>query len=355
MNYHKLQAYFFLGILLIAFLLNVFIFLPYVGALLLGATFAIVFQPVHRRILRFVGEREVLAALMTTLLVVVVVLVPLIFFGIQLFNEAHQLYTSVAQSGGGGDFANRLTAFIQDKVNRLFPSAKPIVSGSELAVAINQYARQVLAWIIQNIGPFFSGVARIALGVFISIVTLYYILKDGKKLEHALMAVSPLTDRYDKEILDRLHIVVNAVVKGTLVMALIQGVLASIGFTFFGVPNPVLWGSVTVIAALLPIVGTALVTMPAVLYLTVLGNFIPALGLLVWATVVVSLVDNFLRPKLMERDLHLHPLLILLSVLGGIQFFGPLGFLIGPLVLSLLFAFLHIYQREFKEYINQEN
>lgn len=354
MNYKRIQAYFFLSILLVAFLLNVFIFLPYVGALLLGATFAIVFHPLYKKILRITGGREVLAALATTLVVVAVVLVPLVFFGIQLFNEAHQLYTSVAQSGSGGDFASRVAVFIQEKVNLLFPSAKPIVSGGNLAVEVNQYSRQVLGWIIQNIGPLFSGIAHVALGILISIVTLYYILKDGGKLERALMAISPLADRYDKEILNRLHIVVNSVVKGTLVMALIQGMLAGIGFTLFGVPNPVLWGSVTVIAALLPLIGTALVTMPGVLYLAVFGNFIPAFGLLIWSTVIVGFVDNFLRPKLMERDLHLHPLLILLSVLGGIGFFGPLGFLIGPLALSLLFALLHIYQREFKEYVNEE-
>ena len=126
-------------------------------------------------------------------------------------------------------------------------------------------------------------------------------------------------------------------------MALIQGILTAVGFTFFGIPNATLWGSVAAITALIPGIGTALVLLPAILYLYFSGETLFAVGLLLWGMTAVGLVDNFLGPKLVERGMRLHPFLILLSVLGGVGFFGPLGFLLGPLVLSLLFALIEIY------------
>jgi len=105
----------------------------------------------------------------------------------------------------------------------------------------------------------------------------------------------------------------------------------------------VLWGSVTAIAALIPGVGTSLVLIPAILFLFISGRFFPGFGLLIWGAGAVGLVDNFLGPKLVGRGMRMHPFIILLSVLGGIGFFGPVGFLLGPLTISLFFAFFEIY------------
>ena len=116
-----------------------------------------------------------------------------------------------------------------------------------------------------------------------------------------------------------------------------------VGFWIFGVPNAILWGSFAAIAALIPGIGTALVLTPAILFLFARGEIFSAIGLLAWGVGVVGLIDNFLGPRLMGRGIELHPLIILLSVLGGIGFFGPIGFLLGPLIVSLFFALLDIY------------
>jgi len=180
---------------------------------------------------------------------------------------------------------------------------------------------------------------------------LYYLLKDGKKLTKAVITYSPLADKYDKQILEKLSIAVNSVIKGSLLISIIQGILAGIGFWIFGVPNPALLGAATVIASLIPAVGTAVIILPACFYLFLTSHFLAGIGLLLWGLLLVGLIDNFLRPKLIEKDIHLHPFLILLSVIGGISLFGAFGFILGPLVLSLLFALLDIYKEEFKDYI----
>jgi predicted PurR-regulated permease PerM len=132
--------------------------------------------------------------------------------------------------------------------------------------------------------------------------------------------------------------------KGSLFIALIQGCLTGIGFAIAGVPNPALWGSVAMISALIPGIGTSLVLIPGILFLFGTGHPGPGFGLLAWGALAVGLIDNFLSPKLLGRGTNLHPLFILFSVMGGLALFGPLGFLFGPLVLSLWSALISIYQ-----------
>ena len=152
-----------------------------------------------------------------------------------------------------------------------------------------------------------------------------------------------MRDIHDETIFNKLALAINSVVRGNLAVAIIQGILTAVGFTIFGVPNAVLWGSVAAITALIPGIGTALVIFPAIIFLFISGEALSAFGLLLWGVMAVGLIDNFLGPKLASRGMRLHPFLILLSIFGGIGFFGPIGFLLGPIILSLLFALLEIY------------
>jgi predicted PurR-regulated permease PerM len=119
--------------------------------------------------------------------------------------------------------------------------------------------------------------------------------------------------------------------------------LVGVGFAIFGVPQPIFWGTVAAVMAMVPSVGTALVTIPAILYLAIVGQFLPAIGLLAWSLILVHSIDNFLGPILISRKATIHPFLIFLSVIGGLGFFGPIGFLLGPIVLSISLALLDIY------------
>ncbi|MSR73054.1 AI-2E family transporter [Candidatus Parcubacteria bacterium] len=342
MNHQKSEFYFLSALLTGIFVLTFFIFKPFFYALILAIVFATVFKPLHTRILAMTRDRKGLAALLTTISVLIVVIVPLSFLGIQIFQEATGLYSSLTLNGG----ATHLSRGLGDAVNNLTRfSPVPIDS-----IDINEYLKQGLSWLLQHLGPLFANVAKAMVGVFIFLVALYYLFKDGYKLKRDVVALSPLQDIHDETIFNKLTMAINSVIKGSLAVALVQGILTAIGFAIFGVPNATLWGSVATITALIPGIGTALILLPAILYLYFSGEMISAVGLLIWGVVAVGLVDNFLGPKLVERGMRLHPFLILLSILGGISFFGPLGFLLGPLVLSLLFTLLDIYFAIHKEY-----
>ena len=185
--------------------------------------------------------------------------------------------------------------------------------------------------------------ASFFLSLFIFFIALYYLLRDGVSLKNLIISYSPLRDSYDETVFDKLELAVNSVVRGNLTIACIQGVLSGLGFWLFGVPNAVLWGAVTAIAALVPGLGTALIFTPLIIYLFLTGHSAAAAGLAMWGALAVGFIDNMLGPRLIGQGIKLHPLLVLLSVLGGITFFGPIGIFMGPLALSLLFAFLTIY------------
>ncbi|OGG58666.1 hypothetical protein A3C86_02895 [Candidatus Kaiserbacteria bacterium RIFCSPHIGHO2_02_FULL_49_16] len=335
MNDSKTELHFLLILLAGIAVLAFFIFKPFIYALVLAIVFATVFQPIHEKTLIFTRGQKSLSALLATISVLVVVIVPLAFLGTQIVQEASGFYSSITDGGGSAELSSGVRDTIQ-MLATFFPV--PIDS-----IDVNQYLEQGLSWLLQHLGPIFANVAKAIAGVFIFLIALYYLFQDGKKFKTAIVALSPLSDVHDETIFSKLELAINSVIRGNLAIAIIQGMLTAVGFTFFGVPNAILWGSVAAIAALIPGIGTALVILPAILFLYMTGETMPAAGLLLWGVAAVGLVDNFLGPKLVERGMRLHPFLILLSILGGLSVFGPVGFLLGPIILSLLFALLEIY------------
>lgn len=336
MSDRKPQLYFLLVILAGTFALFFFIFKPFLYALILAMVFATVLQPVYQKIVGFTRGRQELAALATILIIVAFIFTPLIFLGVQIFQEAQQLYSSLTEGGGKNAVLNIFNSLLTSFKN-YFPATQ------EFSLNIDQYLKQGLGWLLQHLGFIFGSLVKVAVSSFLFLVALYYLLKDGRKLKTAIIALSPLSDADDEAIFQKLEMAVGSVMKGNLLIALVQGVLTSVGFAIFGVPNAVLWGSVAAIAALIPGIGTALVLTPAILFFFLTGEIFSGVGLIVWGVTAVGLVDNFLGPKLIGRGMRLHPLIILLSVLGGIGFFGPIGLLLGPLTTSLLFTLLDIY------------
>lgn len=342
MNSHKPRLYFFLASLIGIMVLAFFIFRPFLYALILATVFAVVFQPIHRKIVALVRGRQGLAALITLLIVVVFIFTPLIFLTIQIFQEVQQLYFFLTASSGQDAVLNLLNSLTVD-LQKYYPATQ------EISANIEQYLKLGLSWLFQHLGSFFAGFAKLITSFFIFLFALYYLLKDGGKLKTIVIALSPLADTDDEQISKKLGVAINSVIRGNLLIAVLQGMLTMAGFAIFGVPNAVLWGSLTAIAALIPGIGTALVLTPAILYLFFTGEIFSGVGLSIWGVGAVGLVDNFLGPKLVGRDMQLHPLIVLLSTLGGIGFFGPIGFLLGPLAMSLLFALLDIYSSLMKK------
>lgn len=309
------------------------IFSPFLGALALAAIITTICYPAYTRLIhRMPRKNTTLAALLSVLLVILIVFLPLLALGYLLFVEAAAFYTSI-ESGA--------TISLESSLNDVEYVLQQFVPGMTLDVS--EYAGQAARWLASNIGTVFAGTASTLFLFFIMLIGLFYMFRDGEKFTRQLVSFSPLPDDQDTRILKQLSRAVRSVVLGTLTVAIIQGILTAIGFTLFGINQAILWGSVAAIGALIPGVGTTIVFLPAIVFLFISGAYGPAIGLLVWGMLAVGLVDNLLGPYLVSRGVTLHPFLILLSVLGGIALFGPVGFIIGPVSLALLMVLLELY------------
>lgn len=333
---NKPQFVFLLFLILAVSVLTFFILKPFLYTLILAAVFAVVFKPLYRRVFEFTKHKEGLSVFLTIVFIIIFVLVPLALLGFQIFQEAKSLYSMLSQNDGR-DWINGFVGGLVDRAGSVYPDLKNV------SLDIGKYSKSVLGWLTQNLGSVFSGLASLLLNALVFLMALYYLLKDGRKIKKTILDVSPLTDSDDESIIGKMEMAINSVVKGNISISVIQGIFATIGFFIFGVPSAVLFGSLAAVAALIPGVGTALVVLPAVAYLFLSGGTGVGIGLLIWWVFGVGFIDNFLGPKLVGKGIKVPPLIILLSVLGGMGLFGMVGFIIGPVVMSLLFALVEVY------------
>jgi predicted PurR-regulated permease PerM len=305
---------------------------PFVSALALSAIIVTICYPLYVRILkRTPKQNPTIAALLTTLFVLLVVIIPVFLITSALVNEAVSVYRIVNAEQIG--FEDSLKA-VELQIQRFVP-------GFELNVT--EYLRQAASWLALNLGAIFAGTASTIFLFFIAILGSFYLFRDGKAFTRSLVKISPLPNSQDEVIMKRLALAVRSVATGSILIALIQGVLTGFGLWIFGFERAILWGVISAFGALIPSVGTTVVFVPAVAYLLFNGAYLQAIGLLVWGTLAVGLIDNLLGPYLMSRGNKLHPFLILLSVLGGITVFGPIGFIVGPVLISLFIVLLELY------------
>lgn len=330
----KTKTHLFFALLTVTGVLVFLIARPFAVALLMGAVFAVLCHPAYDWLCRKT-ERRTLAAVITVGALTVLIVLPLTFVGIRIFEETQNLYRSLSEGGA----LERGYEAVRNVIDRYLPgrALDPDRFG------IERYADDLARFTITHIASIFGSIVRFAVHAVISAMAMYYVLKDGKALREFALRLSPLEEKDTKEIIARLIVSLNAVMRGSLIVGLIQGVLTGIGFAAVGITNAMFWGSIAAVAALVPGAGTALVTVPGVLVLLFRGEILLSGGLLLWAILGVGLVDNFLGPRLMRKGVGVHQFIVLISVLGGIGLFGPAGFFIGPLVVSFFFALLEMY------------
>jgi predicted PurR-regulated permease PerM len=335
MDSNTMESKFVLIALLAMVAVVFFMVQPYLALLVLAVILAVIFEPLHVRLLKQLRSPS-LAAFLTTLVVLALVLLPLLLFGYQLIQESAGLYGYLANRADGNGLAQA--------INRVQTWAQTIAPGFEIDTAdIILFIRNSLGTLLSNVGFIFAGFARLVIGFVLLLLVFFYLVRDGRMLKEHLIKLSPLSNKHERVIIDTLGQAIRSVVHGSLVIALIQGLVAGIGFTLFGVPNPALWASVLIIASFVPTIGTALVQAPVIAYTYLTGHLDAAIGLTVWAVLVVGLVDNFLRPQLVARGTGLHPLVMLFAILGGVTLFGPIGLLIGPIIMALMLALVKIW------------
>ena len=317
-------------------------------AVLLAAVFAALAYPLYRWLLRRFRGRRGLAGVATILVLLAGVAVPLAGFFAMVAAEAVQVST-------GADGWIRAQAGRIDELRRLFERV-PLVGRllpepGDLAAQLGDLAAKTGGALVGGVAAATRGTLSFFLQLFVLLYAMFFFLLDGPAILRTILYYVPLDPAEEEALLERFVSVTRATLKGSLLIGAIQGAAAGLAFWAAGVPGAAFWGTVMVVLSVIPAVGAALVWVPAVAYLFLVGKVGAAIGLLAWCVLVVSTLDNFLRPRLVGRDARMSDLLILLSTLGGIFLFGAVGFIIGPIVAALFVSIWHIYGETFSDWL----
>ena len=316
--------------------------------ILISGIFAAMLQPIYQRFNRWFRGRSNLSSAMTLLFIFVVILLPLLGILGLVAGQAVSISKTVKpwieqqiQQPGA------LTETLQS-----LPLYDTIESYGDV---IMEKAGEVVSKLSSIL---FEGVSTATLSTFnffflffIFLYVMFFFLKDGKLILEKILYYLPLTDQDETRLLNRFTSVTRATVKGTLVVGIIQGGLAGLAFWIFGIDNALFWGTIMIVLSIIPVVGSSIVWIPAVIILAGMGHYGKAIGLAMVCGLVVGSVDNLLRPRLVGKDTQMHELLILLGTLGGIGMFGIIGFIIGPIIAALFVTVWEIYGETFKEYL----
>ena len=313
---------------------------PFANVLLWAVVLSFVFVPVHRRIERRI-QRPALSAAVSTALVVFTIVLPVTLITLALVGELRDLASSVeAHEGPWLDPAS--------------PVIGPILRWLEPYVDLSQFQSAAFvrsrleAWsgvLAAGTLGIVGGVTSAALQTLLVVFTLYYLFRDGDAIRRAAYDVVPIDRAQARDILSRMGAVVGATVYGVLVIAAIQGALGFFIFWTLGLPSPLLWGVVMFFLSMIPMAGAFLVWAPAALYLALSGAMTNAIILTAWGVLVVGSIDNFLSPRLVGRRASMHELLIFFGVLGGLDLFGVIGVVLGPVVVAVTLALLEIVRQ----------
>jgi predicted PurR-regulated permease PerM len=332
------QTAFFITIFVIVAVLAFLVFAPFLHAIVLGTVAAIALQPLQKEFLRVTRQRRGLAAFLSILLTICLVGIPVTLISTQVFEESSQLYSAL--SSNGGVYLENFTRAIEGPIQRYAPYFN---------LDVQQYTADLFGWITDHVGVVISGTLQIVLGTILTIVITFFFLRDGAKIAKTVKDASPLDDDYDDVIFTKVYDTITAIVRGLVALGVIQGILVGVGLWIFGVPNATLWGTFAAFAAMVPGLGTALVNIPAILFLLASNEYIPAIGLTVWAALIVGTIDNVLAPLFYSRGVHVHPVVILLAVLGGLATYGLLGFIYGPVIVTLFLALMFVYKEQMRK------
>lgn len=315
---------------------------PFLEAILWSMLLAFLLSPAQRAVTGLLGGRAPLAAILLTVLTAVVLIAPGPLLAVAFARQAKELFARgqklVAESGIAG--ASDLLAIpVVSRVVRWAETMAP-VSADQIHDWLASGAQALLQGLVAVSGAFVVGALNALVGLGITLFLLFFFLRDGDRMVTSAVGLIPMAPARRSHLVDHVAAVIRAVVFGSLLTALVQGLLVGVGFALVGLPSPVVFGAVAAVAALIPLIGTALVWLPGVGALFLQGHWVAGLLLLGWGVGVVSSADNLVRPLFISGRAQISTLPVFLGLLGGVSAFGPIGLVVGPVVVALTLALL---------------
>lgn len=333
----------------LAFLLAFFAFLwvlyPFLGALVLAIVAVVLLDPLYTRVLALLRGRRRLASALTSMAVLLAVIVPSLLVAYLLAAQAVDLLAGLAENLGEGNFQQRMGR-LGELLSPLFDRLRQLGIYETVQGALTGFG----TLLTRQIGPAVGALTDLVIGAFIVVIGLYYLFQDGEELFEEIVTILPMKEAYAREIGGDLAAVLRSLVAATFVTGIIQGGLGLAAFSIVGLPKALSWAALmaffSIIFSLIPILGTGLVWVPVAIWLFFQGRWLAGLFILAWGLFVLGSVDHVVRPIVARVGTTLHPLLVLVTIFGGIAFFGPIGAILGPLLGAVAAAFLRVWNRD---------
>ena len=307
--------------------------------LFLGAVFSALVFPLFNRTARLLGGRRRLAASLTLFLLVFAVLLPGVGVSLLLADQAQNV-------------ADQAIPWVEEQMQSRGPAvdlpdwfpfrAELEQNLSDVTTKLGEFSSSISRFFVGAVSALTAGAARLFLDLFVMLFAMFYFLTNGPQVLERVRKYASVFAGVQDRVFDRILIVSRATIRGTLLIGVVQGVLGGLGLFFAGIEGAVFWGSVMAILSVLPVVGGSLVWIPAAIYLLASGEYVAAIGLVAWSAVVVSNIDNVLRPVLVGNAAKLPDLVVLVSTLSGLAMFGGAGLVIGPVLAAVSLTFLDI-------------
>ncbi|MBW2993460.1 AI-2E family transporter [Candidatus Woesearchaeota archaeon] len=305
---------------------------PFVIPLMTSMVLAYLFYPIHKGIQKRIKSRGLSAAIVTVIIIVIIV-IPTAFLLFQVSKEASIGYLRIKQTIAGG-FEECESGFICDVLKR--PGTM---------FYIQDGIKKITETLTTSIYNFVFTAPKFLLDILIIFFTTFFFLKDGKEIIERFRELTPLESHQEERIFRQMKEVTRSIIYGLFLIAIIEGVIGAIVFKVAGVSAPILWGTAIALLAFIPFIGSTIVWIPAAIIMILTGDT-SAFGIILAGGLVISYIDTFIKPKAIGKRAKVHPLLVLLGLIGGIQLFGLIGIIIGPLVLALLITFIKMYKEE---------
>lgn len=339
-NYQNMSGLFFLVILAAVLYLCYLVFLPFLGIIFVAGALSVTLYDPYKKMLKIFNGRKNFAAAFMCALVVVVIIVPIVLFLLAVSKSSFQAYSSITENFNGGSLPTTITQWTTDRLSYFN------IRVENFSEQVGTFVLSFNKFIVSSIATLLRSSTELVVKLFIMLLTMFFLFRDGKEFLARIIRLTPLSDNYDRQIFQKFREVSYSAMVSTLLTGLAQGVIAGIAYLIVGVPV-LLFSVATAFSSLIPFVGAALVWLPVSLYLLIIGQWWQALFMFLWGMIVISLVDNILRPLLMKGKTQVHPMILFFSIFGGIAFFGFWGIVFGPLIISIALTLLHIYEVEY--------
>lgn len=320
---------------------------PFGSPLLLAVTLAIALHPIYNRLVNCLKGREKLSSFIMTFFVVLLIIGPAItLFGI-LSTQAIDVYQEIMAGIQSNKLPEAWIETIDRFTNRI--AEYPVLSSVDVKGFILKSLGSISSGLAAQFGTLLKNTLILALDLMVMLIALFFFFLNGEKYYRFFIDMLPFSSEHKKAVSEKVHDTFIAVINGVFLIALVQGVLTGTGFAMFGLPVPVFWGSLAAIAALFPIGGAALVWVPGVVFLYLKGSVMRSILFFFWGLVFVTLPDNFAKPVLIGRKAKIPAFFLFISILGGLNAYGVFGILLGPIVVTMLTAFIQIYREEYAD------